>query len=46
MKLVDYLKRLDLKISDSVLLEINKVTCDSRKCDCNSLYINGKLAVG
>ena len=40
MKLVDYLKRLDLKISDSVLLEINKVTCDSRKCDCNSLYIN------
>lgn len=40
MKLKDLLEKLNIKISDSVDIDILNVTCDSRKCNINSLYIN------
>ena len=40
MKLVDLLNRLNIKINERVNLEILNITCDSRKCNKNTLYIN------
>ncbi|MBQ4571603.1 MAG: UDP-N-acetylmuramyl-tripeptide synthetase [Bacilli bacterium] len=40
MKLYDYLKKLNMNISNKVDIDINNVTSDSRKCDENSLYVN------
>lgn len=40
MKLNNFLKNLNINISDSVDIEINNITSDSRKCNMNSLYVN------
>lgn len=40
MKVYDLLNKMDIKISSKVDIDIFNVTCDSRKCNRNSLYIN------